>query len=344
VRPTRQLGLGALLICATALAASPAVADEYDALLARAIAAKERALDTNDPAAWEDALSLFQQADRIRSTKESKYELGGAAARLRQDDLAVEAYESALALGLEGAARDKAQEFIQQHQNDVGRLEVVGPAGAEVWVGTRQRGVLPLGRPLVVFAGKRRVRVAHGEREQLLEVEITAGKQQRADFVPLFAESPTPATPPPKTTPSAPRAPEGPILTQPAPDDDHTLAWTLVIAGGATAAVGLGVVIGASSSIDTRRERLARLCAVPNGEDGCTSAQPGQREAAQSEVDSIATWKALRIGGWVGLGVGAVAAGTGLVLLLGGSREKASAHWSVAPLPGGGALTVSGAL
>lgn len=334
----------ALVISASVLFAAPATADEYDALLARAIAAKERALDTNDPAAWEDALSLFQQADRIRSTKESKYELGGAAARLRQDDLAVEAYESALALGLEGAARDKAQDYINQKKDGVGRLELDGPAGAEVFIGTRQRGTLPLGRPLVVFAGKRRVRVVHGQREQVLEVDIAAGKQQGADFTPLFAEPAPIAPPPPTPPPSSASKPEGPTVTPLPTDDERTLAWTLLIAGGGTAVIGLGFVIGASSSIDTRRERLAELCADPDGEDGCTTAQPGQREAAQSEVDSIATWKAVRIGGWVGLGVGAAAAGTGLVLLLGSSREKSSARFDVSPLPGGAALSVSGAL
>ena len=46
-------------------------------MFTRAIAVKEQALDTNDPGSWEQALELFASADRIRSTKEVKYELAG---------------------------------------------------------------------------------------------------------------------------------------------------------------------------------------------------------------------------------------------------------------------------
>src|SRR5262245_40705654 len=93
---------------------SAARADEYDAAFARAIAAKERALDRNDPASWQDAIDLFDAACAVRPTKEAKYELGSAASRLKQDDLAVDAYESAIALGLDNTAREKAAAFVEE--------------------------------------------------------------------------------------------------------------------------------------------------------------------------------------------------------------------------------------
>lgn len=340
----RRLSIAVAIVIASAARALPALADAYDATLARAIAAKERALDTNDPASWEDALALFQQADRIRSTKETKYELGSAAARLRQDDLAVEAFESALALGLEGGAREKARAFLDQHDAQMGRLEISGPEGGEVYVGTRSRGTLPLGRPLVVFAGKNRLRVVLGAREAKLEVGVTAGQTERVDFAARFVETAEPERPPAPLPAPPPNVPD-PTPADPGPGPEpNALAWSLAIGGGVTALVGTGLVIGSSATIESRRDRLADLCAVPSGEDECTTAEPGKRADAQSEVDAIATWKAVRIGGWVGVGVGLVAAATGIVLLAGSSESREHAQWVVVPTRGGAAIAVTGSL
>jgi hypothetical protein len=337
----------ARLVCAAALAAfatftPPAVADAYDAMLARAVAAKERALDTNDPAGWEDALSLFQQADQIRSTKETKYELGSAAARLRQDDLAVEAYESALALGLEGAARDKARAFVDDNHAQMGRLEVAGPAGAKLWVGPRQRGRLPIGRPLVVFAGENRIRIVHEGRELERQIQVSAGAQERIELA-FPADQPASIQP----LPPAPAKADPVAIPPPGAGEEpqpSAAGWALLLGGSATAILGGALVVGSTATIDTRRERLAELCAVQSGSDACTTAEPGQRAAAQSEVDAIATWKSVRLGGWVGLGLGAAAAGTGLVLLLDRSAPRPRARVELLPIGGGAALSVHGSL
>jgi hypothetical protein len=341
-----RLGHAAVLVAVAALA-TPALADAYDAMLARAIVAKERAQDSNDPASWEDALALFQQVDRIRSTKETKYELGSAAARLRQDDLAVEAFESALALGLAGGARDKARAFVDEMRPQMARLEIVGPEGAEIWVGLRQRGALPLGRPLVVFAGEARVRMVHEGRELKRAIHLEMGDHQRLDLsLPASAPPPTAAAPPsePAAPASAVAAPPSPPVG-PAPErDGSSLGWALLVAGSATAIAGGAFVIGSGATIDSRSERLAELCAVPSGADSCATAEPGQRDAAQTEVDAIATWKTVRIGGWIGLGVGAAAAGTGLVLLLDRSGPSPRARLELSPRAGGAAFSVTGRL
>lgn len=300
------LFLGALLV------SSAARADDYDAAFTRAIAQKERALDTNDPASWQAALDLFGEADRIRATKESKYELGAAAARLKQDDVAVEAYEAALALGLEGAAGEKAKSFVSEHASGMGRVEVRGPGGAEVWIAARWRGTLPLAKPLVVFAGKRRIELrAGGDRDQR-EVAVNAGARSMVDFGTSRASEPPPTAPRASAPPPRDRPP---ILPEPE-RDDRSLAWTLTVGGASVAALGGVTLLLASSNLTSHRDRLEQYCKTSSGSDSCSEAHPGKQQLAQDEVDSIATWKALRTGGYVGLGAGVVAAGIGVVLLV----------------------------
>ncbi|MBI3206630.1 MAG: hypothetical protein HYZ29_34155 [Myxococcales bacterium] len=323
------------LTVALATVAVPAQADEYDAAFTRAIAAKERALDTNDPASWQAAVDLFVEADRIRATKESKYELGAAASRLKQDDLAVEAFEVALSLGLEGPAADKARAFVAEHGKAMGRVEARGPAGSDLWVAGRWRGSLPLPKPLVVFPGKRRFELrAAGDRTER-EVGVAAGTTVVVDFTTERAGTPALADPPPVDRPRA--VP---------PERDDTWAWTLSI-GGAGVTVISALTMGLSfGNLASHRERLADVCATPSGVDACAAAKPGKKEAAQSEVDSIATWKAVRTGSYVGVGVGVAAAGAGLVMLLSRPKSKSARQTAIGawPTPGGAQLGVFGSL
>jgi hypothetical protein len=88
-------------------------------------------------------------------------------------------------------------------------------------------------------------------------------------------------------------------------------------------------VIAASATLGSHRDRLAELCAVRDGGDACAQAKPGQREAAQSEVDSIATWKGVRVAGWIGVGLGAATAATGAVLWLSEPETRQRARLGV---------------
>lgn len=120
--------------------------DIYRAALLRAVVAKEQALDSNLTADWEQALLRFKQADAIQGTVESKYEIGVVAARLGYDDIAVEAYEIALELGLAGTAQAKARSFVTTHAPRMARLNIRGPDGAQVFVNGVERARLPLAR------------------------------------------------------------------------------------------------------------------------------------------------------------------------------------------------------
>lgn len=302
------------LILALATTASVAQADAYDAAFSHAIAAKERALDENDPAAWEEALERFRRADRLRATKECKYELASAAALLRQSDVAYEAYEAALSLGLDGPAAEKARAFLDGQRSSLGRLDILGPDGAEVRVAGRLRGTLPLLRPLVVFAGEANVELQLGDRRVQRRALVTAGSQASLDARLAFT---TPSLPPANPPPDGP----GPDPAPTKSESNPARPWLLGTGIGLTTA-GIVTVVLASTSLAARRDDLASHCAVPDGSDDCRFASPELQASAQSDVDAIATWKGVRVAGWAGLGLG-LGLGTAALLLPNAPAEPA---------------------
>jgi hypothetical protein len=82
---------------------------------------------------------------------------------------------------------------------------------------------------------------------------------------------------------------------------------------------------------------------VPVGTDRCLTAFDGKLLQAQSDVDAIVTWKAVRTGTFVGLGVGLVSAGVGAVLLGTSARRgktKAPVQANLELGPGGWSLAL----
>ncbi len=306
----------ALLLSICVLCAAPrAHADAYDAAFAHAIAAKERALDENDPAAWEEALERFRRADKLRPTKECKYELGQAAARIQQHDLAFEAFESALSLGLDGSAADKARGFVSEHATSVGRLNILGPDHTEVRIAGRLRANLPLSRPLVVFAGSSNVELSLGQRRVVRTAVVSAGSETFLDARLAFADTAKKPDAAPGAAPKATPDAAPPAARQPS----NAAPWLLGVGIGVAAAGAVTVVLS-SVTISGRRDDLAGHCEIPDGSDGCRFAAPALRASAQSDVDALATWKAVRIVGWAGVGVGIGVGALGLLM-----PDKASA-------------------
>jgi hypothetical protein len=283
-------------------------ADDYDAAMASAAAAKEKAIDSNDPASWMETYRLFEEADAIRSTKESKYELAVAANKLRADDVAYQAYEDAIALGLAGPALEKAVAFIAEHASRVARVMVKGPSGARVSVGGRPRGTLPLSKPLVVFAGKTAVSVTFEGASHTKELTTVAGQTSSLEF----------DLSPPKVGPP-------PVI-----DRGNTTSWTLVGVGGATFAVGIASFVIAQKTIDARRTSLDATCTAVRDGDHCPETDPAYVGFAKSDVDAIATWKAVRIGGAITAGVGAVVLGIGILRVV-TSKSAVSPSVSLGP-------------
>jgi hypothetical protein len=338
------IAIGGLLAGGEAVAA----ADAYGAALTRAIAAKERALDVNEPPRWEEALRLFQEAAALRATRECEYEIGFAAERLSRADLAVEGYEAALDLGLVGPPRARAEAFVAAHAAALGRLQVRGPAGTRLRVAGVDRGRLPLRRPLVLFPGDIQletvdaaghpstvtVRLQSGHLE-LLDLATAVSVESSSDA--LASPEPTPP-PPPRPSPLTAPAPQpaAPLAwippDAPQPVGTSSAAWPLMI-GGAAVAIAAAVLLPVSrGQIDDDRAALAAECSVLPTGDVCEFAWNGQGAAAQSHEDGIATWKAVRLGAWIGLGVGLATVATGLVLKI---REPRSMPPMPALLPDG---------
>ncbi len=326
---TRRV-MSSILLAGSLLIATQAAADAYDAALARAIAAKERALDRNDPASWEDALHRFEEAARIRPTKEAKYELGLAASQLRQDDLAVESYEAAIALGLEGSPLDKARAYLAEKAASMGRLSILGPPGTVIRIGQRQR-TLPLERAMVLFPGSHALRWTVQGRESTRSLRIVAGETITIDLKSEH-EGPSPSVEPPGR--------RKPVQDTTEPDRD--LAWALAGSGAGLVVVGGATVLGASLMLSSNREDLKDLCAELDESDRCAFSYPGKQQEAQSKVDGIATAKAFRTGGWVGVGLGVGLAAAGGVLLLTDSGSETSV--SIVPLPGLMSVSFSGTM
>lgn len=308
-----------LWVAAALCVQAPAWADAYDAALRRAVAQKERALDHNTPDQWESALRLFIAADRLRETKECKFELGYAAEQMQQHDIALGAYEAALRLGLEGGASSHAEAFVHAQASALGRIDVRGEDGVEVWVAGYQRGILPLSRPVPVFPGKGAVQVVTPKGTTRVPFEVAAGDTAVVDAAPPKPSAPpapvvdaseTPEAPPPRSSHVAPPpdAPSGNPYT--------VLGWSLAAGGAVVAGVGVTFAVVAPGMIQQGRDDLDEYCAVRQGTDACQIANPGQITQAQDAVNSIATWKGVETAAWVGVGVGAAALTTGVLLLL----------------------------
>jgi hypothetical protein len=317
---------------AVALAASTSApsahADAYGAAMAQGVVARDRAEETSDPKAWDEALRAFQEADRIHPTKEARYELGYAAMHLHAEDLACEAFEGAIELGLSGKAKDKADAFLAINVPLMARLTVVGPAGSHIIVQGRERGVLPLPHPIVVFAGELRARlIAPDGRTREKDVMAKAGAVVALDL--------TPAKPLPPVDGGS-GASTG---------RSKTFEWILISSGSVLFTGGVVTFFIANGSVARRREDLARVCAVRDGDECAKAADVALQSAAQSDVDAIATAKTLRVVGLAAAGLGAAAAIFGTVRLVTSPRETAATMQPTAiALPGGGMfLGVNGA-
>jgi hypothetical protein len=285
----------ALLLMVPLTFALPARGDAHDVAMARALVAKEKALDSNDPADWEAALKLFEEADLLRPTSVSKYELAVAAARLKEEDLAVESYETAIELGLDGSARDKATAFIAAHSASMGRLTIEGPKGTRVIVSGRSRGRLPR-KPLVLFTGAAHVTLIDpsGTRtEHDVEVSVATTLDVRPKDVVKVAPKPVP-----KPSPVTDTKPEKP-------------GTPLIVGGSAVAAVSLGFLVTSAIVVSRRRDSLDTTCVQRVG-DECEATTADKHDAAASDRDAIRTWKTIEVTSAIGLGVGVVAAAVGI--------------------------------
>jgi hypothetical protein len=315
--------------------------DEYRAALSDAVTAKERALDSDSVDDWNDTLVKLKMAEAIRVTAETKYEIGYAAARLAQVELAVDAFEQALELGLTGTAREKARTYLNAQNQNVARLLVLGPAGWKLTVNGVCLAQLPLERPVIVRAGATIVAldtdigdVRHVERridapaggQSTLVLEPNKGILGSSGGEPLSADAGNVATngeqsppqPKPPWRPNAPQmilAPESHAATQ--PPSCARRAGLILVGTGMTVGILSGIYIPHSTARISNGEKTLQLdCDVQvDGPDSCKNAKFGRQQDAQDASNSIATWKAVRTVSWIGLASGISATVSGLIAL-----------------------------
>jgi len=146
-------GLGA------GLCALPARASDYDDALRAGVAARDRARESQFVSDWQSAFEQFQRAVELQDSAVARFELAEAAAALGRVDLAYESHELALAGGVPAKAEAIARAYLDAHAADVARVEVAAPSGTTVSVDGRERGRVPLARPLVVPAGHVTIRL-----------------------------------------------------------------------------------------------------------------------------------------------------------------------------------------
>lgn len=269
--------------------AAPAAADEYDSAIARGVAARDHALESGSVQDWKEALDLFDLATEVRKTKEAEFEFAEAAVHLDLDDEAFAAYGEALDLGVHGRAEERARAFLDQHRTQMAALSVEGPDGATVIVGERKRGVLPLGRPLVVSAGVVRVRLEM-PRFQPWESNVVAPAGATAAVVGRLV--PDAAAPSTVVEIEKVVVPASPVVAG---------QWARpLLVGGALAIVGGGAAIVLTTVLsDQKQHTLEQQCVIFQG-NVCTATTPGQRAAAQSTADDVDTLVNLR---WAAIGL-----------------------------------------
>jgi hypothetical protein len=291
-----------VVACSLAMAAATPAANaeedaSYEAAITQGIAAREAGEAAHDLQKLNEALDLFQQALRIRVTAEAHYELARTAAALKEDDLAVEAYENAIVLGLGATATEKAKAYLAVHLGSMGRVTIVGPPGVRVLVRERWRGVLPLSKPIVVFAGLVQLRIIAQDGKTVdVELAVKAGELVSYDVAPRLA---------PKPSTSASTIV---LSTHPEPLPDPGAAqrtWGIVVGATGVVAVSVGAYFGLRA-LSKRNERDS-ACASVSG--GFCAGDPG----VQSLHDDARRSALLAD---IGFGVGVVALGVGAYLLV----------------------------
>jgi hypothetical protein len=301
----RRLSLVAALL-AGSLPVS-ALAANYRAALAQGVDSRDRAEETGNPEDWREALQAFEEAAQLDATKEAKFELASAAAHLQLDDEACAAYADSLKLGLEGKAAELARSFIDAHQAVLAHLNVAGPAGTVVHVGSRQRATLPLTEPLLVIAGVIHVRLDAPDFQPWegdLALTPSETRSLQPTLVPLPAVVPTPS---PAPRPIRSRAA---LASTHAPSSGKAWGTAALIAGSTLAALGSATIVVTSELLSSERATLKQNCTVLQGAQ-CLRTTREQQNAAQTAADHIQTNQVVRwvaVGGAV-VGVGAIAAG-----------------------------------
>jgi hypothetical protein len=157
---------------------SAAVESRADELAAQAMG--ERRLGRN-----QRALELFEAAYEVEETPYLMAQIALCENDLQRWASAYEHIDTALRMDgpkrFDDRARADLERLRERIKMNTGELEVDGsPAGAEVWVNTLSKGVLPLSAPLILDPGAVEVRIdAAGFNSEVKRLRIRRGEKQR---------------------------------------------------------------------------------------------------------------------------------------------------------------------
>lgn len=209
-----------------------------------------RGVELYDEADFATALVEFRRAYETLPEFRVLYNIGQAEYQLQLYAAALKSFRLYLDQGgerISASRRADVEREVARLEGRVARLHVSGPAGLEVFVDDEHVGQLPLPLPLVVSAGRRRLRTSEGPSGTRLSrtVEVAGGDDVRVD---LGTEGSKAASTAPKSR--EPGQAPGPTVAP------HVVTW--VVTGGlAAGATVTGVLaLGASSDLADRRARV----------------------------------------------------------------------------------------
>ncbi|WP_394846935.1 hypothetical protein LZC95_05640 [Pendulispora brunnea] len=275
--------------------ASPASAEDPNALIEHGVALREQGRD-------EEALAEFRKAYALAPTPRAQAQMGLAEQALGLWLAAEEHVRDALKSDADPwiqknrAALEQSLRTIAQH---LGTLEVRGMPGAVLFVDGARVGQLPLERGLRIEVGHRALEVrAQGFQSTSRTIIVSPGETARE----TIELRPNVAQEEPAKPGREPRPHDGVHSSN--GSTQRTLGWVLTGVGGAAFVTGVIGLIARSSAVSAY-----------NDDPSCPGIDnPGPRPSqCQSHVDSEGTWKAIAIAGLAG-GVALGAGGLALVL------------------------------
>ncbi|HEY4116544.1 MAG TPA: tetratricopeptide repeat protein [Byssovorax sp.] len=266
--PARAVAAAVLLslfAAAAPLAAQPASAPPSAAARSEAATRFKKGLDLFKDGDYQAALIEFRRAYELAPNYQVLYNIGQVSFQLQDYPGALAALQRYLTEGgrnVPGTRRAEVERDIEKLKQRVANLEViVNVDGADISVDDASVGKSPLGKPLLVGAGKHRVTVARaGYTSGAKLVEIASQDSQKVEFQLTETQSAAPA-PIPQIAPASGEPPAASSSTPATPPPPKGPNYTpAIIAWSATGAVTIGAVItgvlalGASSDLKKDRE------------------------------------------------------------------------------------------
>lgn len=224
----------------------------------------QRAIGLYGEADYRAALVEFKRAYELAPHVTLLYNLGQTYYQLQNYAEALSCFERFLAEG-GSAHRQEVESAIGVLRARVGRLDIAAPAGAEISVDDEVVGKAPLGKPVGVSVGRRRITASEPGKPAVTRfVEVAAGETAGVNL--MAAGAPSNLAPPKSEAAPAPRPP---TEDQSASRMPYAIGGWVLTAGLAGAAVTTGVL--ASSKASGLEEARNRVPAVQDDLDSRAS-------------------------------------------------------------------------